>query len=160
MVEEVVASVNVDEEPEATEADENVAVTPAGTPLAARAMVDGVTADVATVVVADPPCVTVPAALESDTVKGCVVTVGNDIAQALLAFDQLACIAKMPVAKATFCAPPVPPVPTQAQRSPFSLPVEVAYQPPLGQRSVIDSAYSWPATIVTPSKRPAVPALT
>jgi len=156
----VVANVSVAEEPEATDEDENVAVTPVGTPLVVKAMVVGVEAEVATVVEALAPCTTVPDALVSDTAKGCVETVAAEMAQAFVALDHEACMAKLPVAKATFWAPPVPPVPTHAQRSPFSLPLELTYQPPLGHRSVMDSAYSWPATIVTPSRAPAVPALT
>src|SRR5258708_39812973 len=73
-------------------------------------------------------------------------------------FAQVVCTANDPVVMEMFCERPVPDE-IQAHLSPFSAPLE-SVQPPAGYVSVIVSAYSWPSTIVTPSRVPAEPALT
>jgi hypothetical protein len=58
---------------------------------------------------------------EAPTVKVLPVTTGAAaMAHAPVALDQVPCMAKEPVEKATFWAPPTPPVPTHAHKSPFS----------------------------------------
>jgi len=70
------------------------------------------------------------------------VTIGPEIAHPLVAFDHVACIAKDPVAKVTFWAPPVPPRPTHAHKSPFSYPFVLSHHPPPAFWSERVSAYS------------------
>src|SRR6516164_6657397 len=68
----------------------------------------------------------------------------------LAEFDQVPWTANVPVDSEMFCTCPAPLV-NQAHRSPFSSPL-LAVQPPAGNWSVIVSLYSWPSTIVTPSR--------
>ena len=114
----------MDEPPELTELGEKDALAPVGSPETLRATLSAepaVTA-VLTATVVLVPWLTEPevglAAIEKSL--GTAVTMGSEISQDLLELDQVACMGSEPVAKATFCAPPVPPVPTQAQVSPFS----------------------------------------
>ena len=76
----------------------------------------------------------------------------------LKSLPQVDWTANVPVPEVTSAAVPWPEE-IQPHRSPFSAP-ELAVHPPAGNWSVTVSAYSWPPTMVTPSSRPAVPALT
>lgn len=149
--------------PDVTDAGAKDAVTPAGSPEADNATVWAEPNVVAVVTVADADA---PAATDTELgatpIEKSLVgppTIECEIAHAPLSFDHVPCIANEPLANATFCAPPVPPVPTHAHLSAFSAPDE-SVQPPAGFWSVIVSAYSCPATIVTPSSAPAAPAFT
>src|SRR6266851_7188524 len=68
------------------------------------------------------------------------------------------CTAKVPVDSPMFAAAPWP-LEIQAHLSPFSLPLPSS-QPVLGNGSLMDSPYSWPPTMLTPSSSPALPPLT
>jgi len=72
--------------------------------------------------------------------------------------ENVLCIAKLPVAKATSAAAPVP-LEIHAHLSAFSDPLP-SIQPYEGFWSVSVSAYSWPPTMVTPSRAPALPEFT
>src|SRR5207237_6752848 len=82
-------------------------------------------------------------------------TIGCDIWQPPVpppaSLPQVACIAKLPVAKLMFAAPPACPGEIQAHLSAFSSPW-LSVQPPGGFWSVTVSEYSCPSTIVTPSR--------
>src|SRR6185503_5012727 len=81
-----------------------------------------------------------------------------EIAHPAPSFDHVDCIANVPVEKVTFRDAPVP-VLSHAHLSAFSSPLPSNHPNPTSW-SVIVSEYSWPSTIVTPSSRPDVPALT
>ena len=78
------------------------------------------------------------------------LTVGCEISQRLVSFDQVLCIANEPVEKATNAAAPWPEL-IHAHSSPFSCPVNeepvLLTHPPAGFWSVRVSAYSWPPTM-------------
>ena len=126
------------DDPEVTEAEPKVAVTPAGAPETDSATACAVpdTVAVATLAEADPPAVTVAAVGETETEKsfaaGTSVTMAWAIWQPETSFDQFDCMAKDPVAKAMFWAPVVPPVPFHEHLSEFSMPVALSHQPPPG----------------------------
>src|SRR5262249_51267669 len=116
---------SVDEVPAVTLAGANDALTPAGIPDAdndtdcAAPLVIAVD----TVAVAPPPAATVPlagATLIEKSLAPPFVTIACAIRQSAVSFDHVACIGKEPFANATFCAPPVPPVPFHAHLSAFS----------------------------------------
>jgi len=96
------------EDPEVTELDPSVAVTPAGAPETDNATVwaDPEVVAVVTLVEADEPAVTVAEVGETATEKsfaaGPPVTMAWEIWQPETSFDQLDCMANDPVAKATF----------------------------------------------------------
>ena len=121
-----VATNSEEDPPEVTEVGVKVALAPAGSPVTESATLwdEPLVVAVLTVALVDEPWTTEPelgATLKEKSLPGaCPVTIGPEISHALLALDHVACIAKEPVAKATFCAPPAPPVPTQAHKSPFS----------------------------------------
>ena len=144
----MVAMERVDDEPLVTEVGEKLAVAPVGRPEAVNATLWLLpeVVDVEMVAVAVEPCATEPEVGEAPMEKSLApvppVTIGPLISQAALEFDQVACIGNEPVAMVTFWAPPVPPVPFQAHRSPFSPPEVLSYQPPEGFWSVMVSAYS------------------
>src|SRR4029077_6628018 len=75
----------------------------------------------------------------------------------LASLAQVDCMAKVPVVRVRLAAGAPGPW-LQAHRSPFSSP-DGLVQPPAGFWSVTVSAYSWPLTIETPSRMPALPAL-
>jgi len=60
------------------------------------------------------------------------LTIGCEIAQELVSFDQLACSVNVPVPIATFAAPPGWPAAIQAHSSEFSEPLLAFVQPPAG----------------------------
>src|SRR5581483_3586030 len=76
---------------------------------------------------------------------------GYETAQALAALLQRLWTAKVPVLRTTFCAC-APGPEFHAHLSPFSWPA-LSYHA-LSCGSVTASAYSWPATMLTPSRRP------
>ena len=83
--------------------------------------------------------------------------IGCVIRQPPPSFDQIDCIANVPVAKTTFADAPSP-LRSQAHLSPDSYP-SLSYHP-RSAWSVSVSAYSWPATRLTPSRAPDGPLFT
>src|SRR5258708_1864664 len=82
------------------------------------------------------------------------LTMGCEISQRLVSFDQVLCIANEPVEKVTNAEAPWPEL-IHAHSSPFSCPVNeepgLLTHPPAGFWSVMVSAYSWPPTMEKPS---------
>ena len=127
-----VVNVRVDDPPEVTDVGENVAVTPDGTPVTERATLwdEPLRVVVFTVTFVVAPATTLPddglAEIEKSFTEFWPVSIGPEIAQALVALDQVDCMAKEPVANETFCAPPGVPGVNHAHLSPFSIPVALS----------------------------------
>src|SRR5947207_14692815 len=168
-VEPVACRVRVAEPPATTVAGFSDAVMPDGRPATVNAT-DSVKPFAAVVVTAAVSVAALPPVIAAAFGSTAMVksslppppTIGCVIRQPPLppptSLDHEDCTANEPVANGTFAIAPGPER-SHAHLSAFSSP-PASVQPPAGFWSVIVSAYSCPSTIVTPSRRPAVPVLT